>query len=123
MSIQVSSRHETPVISIKGRFLGSLHGEQFQQAVNDLRQAGHAGAIVDLSRTDFMDSSGIGALIAALNAMREAGGDMRLAAVESRVKNVFTVTHLLGKVFRDYETVEEAVESFRTHPAPLRPEA
>ena len=56
-----------------------------------------------------MDSSGIGTLIGALTTMRTAGGDLKLACMKDRIKNLFVLTRLLGPIFTDYDTVEEAV--------------
>jgi hypothetical protein len=48
--------------------------------------------------------------------MRKSGGDVRLANMEKRIKNLFVITRLLGPVFDDYESVDDAVKSFRTNP-------
>lgn len=116
MKLSVSDRYGASVIQIQGKFLGSLHGKELADRLEGLKQAGKKNVIFDLSKLDFMDSSGLGALITSLTTMRNVGGDVRLAATEARVKNVFLVTNVLGNVFQDYPTVEEAEQSFRTHP-------
>ena len=68
--------------------------------------------MIDLSKADFMDSSGIGALIGALTTMRKAEGDVKLAGMKDRIKNLFLLTRLLGSVFDDYDSIEDAVASF-----------
>lgn len=118
MKLVTDERYGAAVIQIHGKFLGSLHGEELAQQMDALKQAGKKNVIFDLSKLDFMDSSGLGALITSLTTMRNVGGDVRLAATEARVKNVFLVTHVLGNVFDDYETVEEAEASFRSNPSP-----
>lgn len=123
MSLTLDNRNHAAVISIQGRFLGSLDGERFRTMLADLKAAGRKHVVVDLSKADFMDSSGLGVLIAGLTTMRRDGGDMRLAGIEKRIKNLFVVTHVLGPVFQDYDTVEEAQASFRTHPPEPAPEA
>jgi anti-anti-sigma factor len=64
-----------------------------------------------------MDSSGIGVLIAETEAFRAEGGDVRLAEVGARVRNLFLMTRLLGEVFTLYSTVDEAVQSYSSSPA------
>ena len=58
-----------------------------------------------------MDSSGIGALIGALTTMKKVEGDVKLAGMKDRIKNLFLLTRLLGPVFEDYDSVEEAAAS------------
>lgn len=115
-TIEVSNRYETAVIGIKGKFLGSLHGAALREALMGLKTAGKTNVVIDLSTTSFMDSSGLGELLASLTSMRRVGGDVRLAGIESRIKNLFLVTRVLGSVFEDYASVEDAAQSFQTHP-------
>ena len=116
MSISVQDQYQATVIQIKGKFLGSVDGPELKQKLDDLKQAGKTNIVVDLGETDFMDSSGIGALISGLTTMRRAGGDVRLANMEKRIQGLFVMTRLLGPVFEDYESVEDAARSFRTNP-------
>lgn len=116
MSITVQDLYQATVVEIKGKFLGSVDGPGFKQTLDELKQNGKTNIVVDLGSTDFMDSSGIGALISGLTSMRKAGGDVRLANMEKRIKNLFLITRLLGPVFDDFESVEDAAKSFRTNP-------
>lgn len=118
MKLSVEERYSAAVIQIQGKFLGTVHGDELRAKLEGLRNAGKKNIIFDLSKLDFIDSSGLGALISSLTTMRNAGGDVRLAGTEDRVKNVFLVTNVLGSVFTDYATVKDAEESFRTDPAP-----
>lgn len=118
MHFNVTDRYHAAVIEIQGKFLGSLHGEDFRDILDDLKANNRTRVVVDLSQTAFMDSSAIGALISGLTTMRRAGGDMRLAGMDKRVKNVFLMTRLLGPVFEDYPSVEEAATSYEQNPPP-----
>lgn len=121
MSINVQQQYQATVVAIKGKFLGSVDGPEFKEKLDEQKQAGKTNIVVDLGQTDFMDSSGIGALISGLTSMRKAGGDVRLANMEKRIRNLFLITRLLGPVFDDYESVEAAAESFRTNPPESAP--
>lgn len=112
MPFTVSEHANIPVFHIKGKFLGSLEGEAFRARIEELKEAGKTNVVVDLGSADFMDSSGMGLLISGLTTLRRADGDMRLAAIEDRIKNLFLITRVLGPVFTDYPTVEAATESY-----------
>ena len=112
MPFKTTERGDVVIFEITGKFLGSVDGPAFRETLQRYKKGGTKKAVVDLSGADLMDSSGIGEMIAGLTSMRNAGGDMRLAALKKRIRNVFLMTRLLGEVFEDYETVDEAVASF-----------
>src|SRR5690554_2488588 len=91
MSIKAQERDGAAVIQIKGKFLGSVDGPELKQKMDDFKQAGKTNIVIDLGQTDFMDSSGIGALISGLTSMRKAGGDVRLANMEKRIQGLFVM--------------------------------
>ena len=74
-------------------------------------EAGSSKLVVDLSGVDFVDSSGLGALIGSLKAARAAGGDLRLAAVPEQARVVLSLT-TLDRMFRSYGSVEEAAADY-----------
>jgi anti-sigma B factor antagonist len=73
---------------------------------------GHpAGAIVNLARVAFLDSSALGALVRARKAFRETGGDLYLCGLQRAVRVIFELT-TLDRVFQIFVDEEEAVRGF-----------
>lgn len=64
--------------------------------------------IVDLSRLEFLDSTGLGALIGARKRAAEHGGSLRLVAHEGQILRLLRITGLLD-VFAVYPSVEAAL--------------
>jgi anti-sigma B factor antagonist len=62
--------------------------------------------LVDLTSVSFMDSSGLGALVSSLKAMRAIGAEMVLCSPNEQVKMLFELTSM-SKIFRIYATREE----------------
>jgi anti-sigma B factor antagonist len=118
MKLKVSDHYHASVVSIGGKFLGSVDGPAFREAVSGLKEQGKTRVVIDLSATDMIDSTGIGQLISCLTTMRNAGGDVRIAALNKKIKNLFLMTRLLGPVFENFEELEEAVQSFQDRPDP-----
>ncbi|MFC8042899.1 STAS domain-containing protein [Nocardia sp. NPDC057353] len=88
-------------------------------AAPDLRKTLHALAdgsaprvVVDLGGTEFIDSSGLGALISGLKAARQAGGDLRIAAPSTQVRTVLALTKL-DRVLRSYPSADTAFDTER----------
>ena len=65
--------------------------------------------IVDLTLVDFLDSTGLGALIGAQRRAKEFAGEVRLVAKEGQILRLLRITGLL-KVFAVYPTLEDAVK-------------
>jgi anti-sigma B factor antagonist len=73
--------------------------------------------IVDLGGLEFIDSSGLAALVLARRHLRHAGGDLLLAAPQRRVLRILTITRLID-VFSVHACVADAVASSeRSRPA------
>ena len=64
--------------------------------------------IVDLTKVDFLDSTGLGALIGAQRQAKEFGGDVRLVVKEGQILRLLRITGLL-KVLAVYPTLDDAV--------------
>ncbi|MGN6607929.1 MAG: STAS domain-containing protein [Jatrophihabitans sp.] len=94
------------VVSPVGR-LNMASAPQLTTAVADIVAGGTHQVVVDLARTDFIDSSGLGALVASLKRCRKAGGDLLLAAPQGQVLFALENTNLL-KVFAPLDSVDQA---------------
>jgi anti-sigma B factor antagonist len=65
--------------------------------------------IVDLTKVDFLDSTGLGALIGGQRRAKEFDGEVRLVAKEGQILRLLRITGLL-KVFSVYPTLEDALK-------------
>ena len=78
-----------------------------QERITALATDGHHHILVNLSEVSFMDSSGLGVLVAGLKRLREAGGEMALVCSGGPVLKILTITGL-DRVFPMYGSIEEA---------------
>ena len=74
--------------------LNMVAAPRLRSLVAELVAAGTARVVVDLSATESMDSSGLGALISGLKTARQAGGDLRIAGAGPQVEAVLDLTNL-----------------------------
>jgi anti-sigma B factor antagonist len=79
--------------------------------IDDLVKNGKARIVLDLEAVDFIDSSGLGALIGGLKSARQAGGDLRVAQAGEQIKAVLKLTNL-DRILAPYATVEEATNGW-----------
>jgi anti-sigma B factor antagonist len=107
MDIQVSSLQPgAAVLRLDGR-LNMVAAPRLKAAIDETVDGGAARVVVDLGAVTFMDSSGLGALVAGLKKARQASGDLRIAGVSQQVGTVLALTNL-DRVLRPHESVEAA---------------
>ena len=66
--------------------------------------------VVDMSGTEFCDSTGLNVLVRALGQAEQAGADLRLVMGGTGVQRVLTVTGVAG-MFRIFQTLGQALEA------------
>ncbi len=111
MNFNVDERYNAVVITLKGNVMGGPDGSKLHDTLRELKEQGKKNVVVDLSKTKFMNSSGLGMLVRAMATLRESEGDLRLANVQNRIQSILVMTKLIT-VFKHYDSVDEAVNSF-----------
>ncbi len=74
-------------------------------------EAGHIKMVVDLHKTTYMDSSGLGAIVSKIAATRSQNGDIRLASPRPTVSNLLELTHI-DQIVQIFDSVDQAVKSY-----------
>lgn len=97
------------VIAPTGR-LDMVAAPGLKTLVQSAVSAGTTPVVVELSGVQFMDSTGLGALISGLRTTRQAGSDLRIAGATSQVLAVLAMTRL-DQVMRPYPSVEDALRA------------
>ncbi len=96
------------VISANGR-LNMVAAPRLRELVSTTVKDKHCNrVVVDLGDTEFIDSSGLGALIAGLKTARNAGGDLRIARPQEQITMVLELTNM-NRVLRSYASVAESL--------------
>jgi anti-sigma B factor antagonist len=80
---------------------------QFKGSLIECIRAGHTTVILDLSNVEFIDSSGLGAIVSGLKAVGPAG-DLVLCGPRDAVMNLFRLTRM-NRVFQIFATEDEAI--------------
>lgn len=87
--------------------LNMVGAPELREVVAKVVDEGANHVVVDLGGTEFMDSSGLGALIGCLKLARQAGGDLRIANVRPQVRMVLELTSM-HRVLNPYDTADAA---------------
>jgi len=108
MDLVLGSRNENgwAVLEVQGE-VDLYTSPQLREAIVRLTEEEENRIVVDLYNVSFMDSSGLGVLVAGLKRARERGGELALVFGEGSVQKVFGITGL-DKIFPTYRSVGEA---------------
>jgi anti-sigma B factor antagonist len=98
------------VVAPSGR-LDVAGAPTLKAVIGDAVKEGPSRLVIDMEGVSFVDSTGLGSVIAALKLVRGTRGDLRLAAPNQQVRVVLELT-TLDRVFAYYPTVEDALTDF-----------
>jgi anti-sigma B factor antagonist len=85
--------------------------------LTQLFDAGQRTVVVDLTAVNFLDSTGLGTLVAGRNRAEEAGGQLPIVGSGDRVLKLFRITGL-DEVFQIYPSIGAAIAGTTAAPQP-----
>jgi anti-anti-sigma factor len=97
----------TIVVTVSGRLVLGREVERLETVVKDMVKQPPGRVVFDLSGLDYSDSAGIGTFVACLTLIKKAGGEMRMAGVNARIKKLFQLTGI-DHLMTMYPTVTDA---------------
>jgi len=107
--------------TVSGRTVLAVVGEvdvysapTLRDRLADLIESGDPTVIVDLSGVGFLDSTGLGTLVASLKLAEQRGGQLPLVCADDRILRLFRITGL-DSVFTIRASVESAAEALAPH--------
>lgn len=94
------------VVSIDGRLTADC-ADQFKKHINDVL-ADYGKIVLDLEKMAYIDSTGLGAMVFALQRLSDEGGRLALASLQPKPRIVFNITKAY-KIFDIYDSVDAAI--------------
>jgi len=99
------------VLKLSGRITLGDESSKLRSRIRDILSQGAAHLVLDLAEVAYIDSAGLGTLVAGYTTARNQGGNMKLANLTKKFSEQLNITKLVT-VFDVYNSVEEAVKSF-----------
>jgi anti-sigma B factor antagonist len=98
------------VLQVEGQLIVG-NSQELKELVQTALDQGERRLLIDFSRTGYIDSSGLGALVSISKKIREAGGELRLSGLNEDLRSLFELTKL-DTLFAIAETPQQALASF-----------
>ena len=95
------------VLRVNADSLETDNEAAFRAAMSPLMDKS-AHFVIDLTEVEFMDSTGLGAMLSCLRGIKSKGGTLRLCSLSSEVKQLFEMV-MMDRVFDIFETPEDAL--------------
>lgn len=111
MKLQTAHSDDALIVTVGAARIDAAVAIRFKDAMRAVTEGTTGQVILDLSQVDFVDSSGLGAIIAAMKQLGEASR-LELAALNPNVAKVFRLTRMDG-IF----TIHAAVPGGPAHAA------
>lgn len=110
MSLEITQREEAGIyrLALKGRLVLGDEGIGFRTAIDNLLASGATRIVVNLDQVNYVDSSGLGALIDAHRKTKEKGGRLMLTNLRPNFKHALETAKLLA-IFETSPTEAAAV--------------
>lgn len=122
MHVEMRKQGDVVIVDLKGKLTAGLGDQILRDCLDELLAEGWKKILLNLSEVPFMDSAGVGELVAGLKTVKRFGAGLRILNVSDRVQSTLYVARLLP-IFEICPTEAEALARFATEGSnPPRPQ-
>ena len=111
MKYKIKMIDDVAVFALSGRMMGDKLTSELYEEAKGLISKGVRKLVIDLLEVDFINSIGLGLIIACRTSMVKVGGSLKLLCSSHNIEKYFQITEL-DKFFDFYKSEEEALESY-----------
>ncbi len=113
MALRMTDRESggVTVVEIEGRIVLGEESNAFREHIKGLLAAGKKKIVLNLANVSYIDSAGLGTLVATFHSARKEGATLKLANLGAKFKEVLQVTKLMT-VFDVFDSEAAAAASF-----------
>ena len=111
MRTEVKRLDNITILGLHGKITIGEGDVLLRKNIKEQIEKGGKNLILDLKDVKYMDSSGIGELVSSFTTVKNAGGTLKLANLNSRIHDLLQLTALIT-VFEVFDSVEDAINSF-----------
>jgi anti-sigma B factor antagonist len=113
VKIKIRKVDSVAILDLSGKLMGGPDADVFKETVRQLIQEGYKNILVSLSHVPWVNSTGLGILIAGYTTLKREGGTLKLTHVTDRIESILMITKL-GTIFESFSDEEAALKSFGT---------
>ena len=111
MHLEIRKVGDVVIVDLSGKLTAGLGDQILRDAIDELLAENWKKILLNLSQVSFMDSAGVGELVAGLRTARRFGAALKLLNLNQKVHSTLYLARLLP-VFETYQDEREALGSF-----------
>jgi anti-sigma B factor antagonist len=111
IDIQQREREGITILDLKGRLTVGDDVSRFRDRLQKLIDSGLRNIVLNMEQVDYIDSTGLGALVMAYTSMQRAGGKIKLLNLSRRGIELLVMTKLTT-IFEVFDDEQSAINSF-----------
>lgn len=111
LEIHEREREGITILELAGRITVGEEAGALREKCADLANAGKRNLALELSKVDFIDSTGLGALVICATSLRKGGGNVKLVNLNRRNVELLVMTKL-ATVFEIFSDEQDAINSY-----------
>ena len=111
LDIQQHDHEEVSIVDLSGRITVGPEATALRDKIAALIAAGNRNIVLNLKRVDYIDSTGLGALVMAATSLRKSGGSVKLLNLNRRAIELLVMTKL-ATVFEIFNDEQDAINSY-----------
>jgi len=111
MQVVIRQKNGISIIDLEGKITIGEGDVVLRTTIDSLIELNETKILLNMERIGYMDSSGVGELMSCFTTTQEAGGQLKLLNLSTKIKDVLQITQLLA-LFDYFTDEQQAIESF-----------
>ena len=111
LEIRQREREGIAILELKGRLTAGPEAGALREQVSTMAATGARNLVLDMHALDYIDSTGLGALVMCATSLRRNGGNIKLLNLNRRNIELLVMTKL-ATVFEIFTDEQDAVNSY-----------
>jgi anti-anti-sigma factor len=111
MHVEIRKAGDVVIVDLKGKLTAGLGDQILRETLDELLAEDWKKILLNLSEVSFMDSAGVGELVAGLRTAKRLGSALKLLSASERVQSTLFISKLLP-IFELYEDESVALAEF-----------
>jgi anti-sigma B factor antagonist len=111
MHVEIRKTGDVVIVDLKGKLTAGLGDQILHDTIDELLAENWKKILLNLSEVSFLDSAGVGELVAGLRTAKRFGASLKLLKAGQRVQSTLYIARLLP-IFELYDDEDEALATF-----------
>ena len=111
MNLTTDNIGDITVVALTGEYLDASTVKEFKAGIEQITSEGSKKVIFDMSNLQFIDSSGLGAILSCLRKLNGSGGDLKICGMTKPVRALFELVRM-HRIVEIYDSQDEALKTY-----------